>query len=151
MPVDIVEGVAVKWPIDFDDLNKGDVISVECLVAIFKTQPHHVDYGFKAMALIAEIKRRRPDLTPKQSGRAIRILNDNENAAYATSITTHALRKLNVALEVVSKGVTQMLTDAEARDRESATVMVSQVRLGAKQARRKVLSTYAEQKKLTSG
>lgn len=100
--------ISEPYPIDFDALKKGDVISEQQIKDIFKPETE-TDYAFAILNLVGQIERERSDLYPVGRKGAIVILNDQE--AHEHSVRRHA------------KLVGDMRRNARRRTRIDATEM----------------------------
>lgn len=75
-----------QWPIDFEKLNKGDVISESLITEAYGRRPTDREYPFVMLRLREQIERTMEELgspvTVKQEGTSLRILTDEEAVAY---------------------------------------------------------------------
>lgn len=75
--------VSMLWPLDFDALQKGDVISQERIEAIYRVKFSDADtYRLAVMKLVERIEAERSDLYPRTSKNTIVIMTDAEAEAY---------------------------------------------------------------------
>ena len=87
-----------RYPLDFDALNKGDVLTPESLARITSTEVGTPAYQFAILGLRCEIEREleaagRP-VTVKQDGDGLRILTDEEATDYNHAQLQAGLRKV---------------------------------------------------------
>jgi len=75
-----------KFPIDFDALNKGDLISAEDIEDAYGVKRTSRSYAFSVLRMKAEIERELSDLgrpvTCKSEGDCVRVLTDEESLEY---------------------------------------------------------------------
>lgn len=75
-----------QWPIDFERLRKGDVISESQITEAFGKRPSDKEYPFVMLRMREQIERTLEELgcpvTVKQEGTSLRILTDEEAVAY---------------------------------------------------------------------
>lgn len=68
------------FPLDYEALQKGDVITQERIEAIYQVryQNDPKQFQFRAMSLIESIESERPDLLARVDGQTVRIMTDIE-------------------------------------------------------------------------
>lgn len=68
------------FPLDFAALNKGDVVSQDQIESIYQVRydSEPEQFHFKAMSLMQEIERERPDLLTRVDGLTVRVMTDLE-------------------------------------------------------------------------
>lgn len=105
---------ARPWPLDFDGLKKGDVISIEVIERIANCKCDTTDYALKAMALAEKImcvkKEHLEPVTAKVEKGTIRILLDHEATVYNDKTVRAGLRKIGRGCERMSEVDTRQLT-----------------------------------------
>lgn len=84
-----------KWPLDFDAINKGDIITeAQCRAALNPRDDK--DFQLKLLTLKEEIERRHAELgtilTIKVTRNSLHILTDAEASEYNENRQQHALR-----------------------------------------------------------
>jgi hypothetical protein len=135
---------ARRWPLDFSELRKGDVLTTEQLVKIFDgARPEDSSWSLAVLKLRGQIKQQRPDLETKSDSGTIRVLHDDEIPERAADYVRSALRSLDGAKRVVETPITEELTDAQLRERESVSVAVIAVHQDTMASATKQSRTFA--------
>jgi len=80
------------YPIDPDELKKGDLVSEAVIRRAYGKTPGTDEYRFAQMKLREFIEERRTDLVTKAEGFAVRVLTDEEAAPYSDT-RFHASRR----------------------------------------------------------
>ena len=87
-----------KAVIDYDAINKGDVIPAEALEELFGCDRESKEFAFQQMSLAGELSRelnaRGKGVTVCSSGSQIRILSDNEALEYNSKAFRSGLSKM---------------------------------------------------------
>lgn len=82
----MTEEITELYPLDFDALSKGEVVSEERIREIYKTTTEQ-EQAFACLNLIGQIERERPDLYPVTKKGSVVILTDQE--AHEHSVNRH--------------------------------------------------------------
>lgn len=91
---------AELWPLAFDDLEKGEIISAEHIEHVATLNAGHRvvrgtdEYNLACMQLQSAIRQKRPELRTRRDRHNIRVLLDAEYAEHTTRQTVHGLRKI---------------------------------------------------------
>ena len=93
---------ATRFPLDFDALNKGDIITAKTLTEILGVRPSSARYRAKQVDLAFEIERqlkaRDRDVTARLDHDDIIIVTDQDAVAYHAKLGKKAVRQLKRAL-----------------------------------------------------
>lgn len=127
-----------KWPIDWDSLNKGDVIPVERLEQITETPRTSELYALKVLRfrhwLESEMKSRfRPVVTCSDHG-ALRILTDAEAVEYTAKRFQQAQNTMEASHRKAMDIDVGNLTDGEKRQHRQNTEVQAFVLLANRKA-----------------
>jgi hypothetical protein len=108
---------AERYPLDFDALNKGDIIPVEKIERITESRFGSMDYQLRAMQLRELIRRKLEArgliVAIRFDHGHLRILDDAEASVYASDAIQLALRKAISAHKTQLAVDAQQLTDEE--------------------------------------
>lgn len=104
-------------PIDFEALQKGEVIPAQRLREIYGTE-EETELAFKRMGLVQEIEMRRSDLYPVIRDECIVILTDHEAAEYSVKRHEQLVRGMQRNARRRSRIDSTEFSDAEKRSVE---------------------------------
>lgn len=139
-------GEASRYPIDFDALGKGDVLSAETIVGIVGVSAGSARYSGRQMRLCARIEReltdRGLDVTVACVKTEIHVLDDAAAAVHTKELFRKGLQTLRRAHGQNMKVDAGQLSAAERKDHERALVVQGAIVAGIREARRNIAVAY---------
>lgn len=133
---------ATPFPLDFDALNKGDVISEDRLESITSEKRGTKEYQFKTMSLADRIERELAErgLSAYAVVRReqIRILTDDEAKEHTEHLGLQAVRKLFRAFRKGAAVDTTGFTIDQKQEHERQILMLGRYAAAIKQVRREL-------------
>lgn len=115
------------FPIDFESLNKGDLIPQSKIESIYQVQyrSNPKDYAFCQMRLASEIRTRRTDLAAhvKSSDTSIEILSDEQAEVHSKRLFEQARQR------ITTTGIRRASIDRSGFDSSKRTAAESQDRV----------------------
>lgn len=137
-----MEFEATPFPLDFDALKKGDVISEDRLEAITSEKRETKEYQFKAMSLADRIEREMAErglsVYAVVRREKIRILTDDEAKEHTQRLGLQAVRKLFRAVRKGGAVDTTGFTIEQKQEHERQIIMLGRYAAAIKQVRREL-------------
>lgn len=135
---------AQQWPLAFDSLTKGQVLSTAELETATLQKPADGDkWSLALLKLRTQIMQRRPDLVARVDHDTIRILSDAEVDVYSAQRAAAGVKTILVAEQMRDRIDVAALTDDELRRKESADRAVGALAEGVRQQISKHSRTFA--------
>lgn len=132
----------IPYPLDFDSLNKGDVLSIETLEHITGEKAGSDRYRFRCMALCKEICKemevRQNPVTARMKRDTIEILLDKESAHYNNWVFDKGRRTMRNALTRQAKVDVTKLSDDDRKTHDFNLLRNANTYQGLMRARRQV-------------
>jgi hypothetical protein len=116
-------GIISKYPLDFDELQKGDTLTSERLTEVTGKKPKTDEYRFAILGLQALIHERTDLVAKIQSDGSIRILTDPEASDHNDKLHLQGKRMMIVRHHMMSRVDIDNLTDGQ-RKRHDQRVML---------------------------
>ncbi len=111
-----------RWPLDYDSLDKGDMISVDRIEQITGTKHGTDAYTFSSLKLAKRIQSELHDRgriwTVKSDRGALRILTDSEAAAYNHEIQVQDRRSMLRRFHLQQAVDTAQLTESDKQEHQ---------------------------------
>ncbi|MFY9345544.1 MAG: hypothetical protein WAT39_23845 [Planctomycetota bacterium] len=123
---------ATPFPLDFDALNRGDIIPAERIEEIYAVSRTHTNFRFAAMNLAESIEAhfrtvKADELIVKHDGDSLRLLTHPEQSIEAQRRAASMVRGFGRAL-MKAAAVDQGMLDSHDRDRHARFVAVTAFR-----------------------
>lgn len=129
-----------KYPLDFDLLNKGDVITTEIIEEAMGCKSTARDFNFKMLALKALIEKATGYNVKAQNYTELRILDDEEGVSYNQQTWEHGLNKLRRAAAIARNVDVEQLSNVSRNLLERQMLNQSRQMQALRRTRREIAS-----------
>lgn len=130
------------YPLDFDALNKGDVVTADRLEQITSEKRGTKDYQFKVMALAqrveTELAERGLSVIAVVRREQIRILTDEEASEHTERLGEHAVKKLHRGFRKSAAVDTSGFTEEQQADHQRRLLRLGRYVAAIKAARKEL-------------
>lgn len=127
-----------KTPLDFEKLEKGDVVTSEMIEEAMNCKVGSKDYDFKLMALRHMIFVKTGFLAKTENDTELRILTAEESVSYTDKLAKQALKKYDNAFHYAQSIDFEELSDTSKRKLENQLINQGRIQQSIRLERRKI-------------
>lgn len=142
--------ISNKYPLDFDELEKGDVISTDIIEDAMGTKATDRNFNFKMLALAAMIEKQTGFNVKAQNYTELRILTDEEGVEHNAKTFQHGLNKLRRAGQIARNVNPEQLTSSSMDRLQRQMLNQGRIMQAIKRERRQIANDD-KAKQLTNG
>lgn len=129
-----------KYPLDFDELQKGDVITTEIIEEAMGCKATERGFNFKMLALASLIEKHTGFNVKAQNYTELRILIDEEGVEHNAKTFQHGLNKLRRAGQIARQIDIEQLTNRSTDRLQRQILNQGRIMQAIKRERRQIAS-----------